>query len=183
MIIRLSLLSEVVAMAFDTIRVNKMRSALTVLGVVIGITSIVGMTSMIRGFDESLRDGVFVAVGDVNGDGIGDIIAGAGDGGSPRIVVVNGNTLLTDGAFAAVNAPLASFFSDDSLEAERTGVRVAVKDVDNDGLADIVTGSSKNQPARIRVFTGASITAGVPVAIQDLAPFNGFLMLNGIYVG
>ena len=33
-----------------------MRSALTVLGVVIGITSIVGMTAMIRGFDESLRD-------------------------------------------------------------------------------------------------------------------------------
>ena len=35
---------------------NKMRSALTVLGVVIGITSIVGMTSLIRGFDQSLRD-------------------------------------------------------------------------------------------------------------------------------
>ena len=30
--------------------------ALTVLGVVIGITSIVGMTAMIRGFDQSLRD-------------------------------------------------------------------------------------------------------------------------------
>jgi putative ABC transport system permease protein len=35
-----------------------MRSALTVLGVVIGITSIVGMTSLIRGFDESLRDSI-----------------------------------------------------------------------------------------------------------------------------
>ena len=43
-------------MAFDTVRTNKMRSGLTVLGVVIGITSIVGMTAMIRGFDESLRD-------------------------------------------------------------------------------------------------------------------------------
>jgi putative ABC transport system permease protein len=42
-------------MAFDTVRTNKMRSALTVLGVVIGITSIVGMTAMIRGFDQSLR--------------------------------------------------------------------------------------------------------------------------------
>ncbi len=53
---RLTLLAEVVAMALDTIRTNKMRSALTVLGVVIGITSIVGMTALIRGFDESLRD-------------------------------------------------------------------------------------------------------------------------------
>ena len=43
-------------MAFDTVRTNKMRSGLTVLGVVIGITSIVGMTAIIRGFDQSLRD-------------------------------------------------------------------------------------------------------------------------------
>ena len=56
MAIRIGLLSEVVAMAFDTVRTNKMRSGLTVLGVVIGITSIVGMTALIRGFDQSLRD-------------------------------------------------------------------------------------------------------------------------------
>jgi putative ABC transport system permease protein len=55
MTFRIALLWEVVAMAFDTLRTNKMRSGLTVLGVVIGITSIVGMTSMIRGFDQSLR--------------------------------------------------------------------------------------------------------------------------------
>jgi putative ABC transport system permease protein len=45
-------------MALDTLRTNKMRSALTILGVVIGITSIVGMTSLVRGFDESLRDSI-----------------------------------------------------------------------------------------------------------------------------
>jgi len=56
MTLRLALLWEVVAMAFDTVRTNKMRSGLTILGVVIGITSIVGMTAMIRGFDQSLRD-------------------------------------------------------------------------------------------------------------------------------
>ncbi len=58
MAIRVGLVKEVVAMAFDTVRTNKMRSGLTVLGVVIGITSIVGMTAMIRGFDESLRDSI-----------------------------------------------------------------------------------------------------------------------------
>ena len=56
MAIRLGLFIEVVVMALDTLRANKLRSALTVLGVVIGITSIVGMTAMIRGFDESLRE-------------------------------------------------------------------------------------------------------------------------------
>ena len=45
-------------MSIDTLRTSKMRSALTVLGVVIGITSIVGMTSLIRGFDQSLRDSI-----------------------------------------------------------------------------------------------------------------------------
>jgi putative ABC transport system permease protein len=46
----------VAVMALGTVRANKLRSGLTILGVVIGITSIVGMTSLIRGFDESLRD-------------------------------------------------------------------------------------------------------------------------------
>lgn len=52
---RAVLLREVVVMAMVTVRANKMRSALTILGVVIGITSIVGMTALIRGFDQSLR--------------------------------------------------------------------------------------------------------------------------------
>jgi putative ABC transport system permease protein len=56
--VRTGLLSEIIVMSFDTVRSNKMRSALTVLGVVIGITSIVGMTSLIRGFDQSFRDAI-----------------------------------------------------------------------------------------------------------------------------
>ncbi len=55
---RFALIKDTALMALDTLRVNKMRSALTVLGVVIGITSIVGMTALIRGFDESLRDSI-----------------------------------------------------------------------------------------------------------------------------
>ncbi|PYR68627.1 MAG: hypothetical protein DMF88_08570 [Acidobacteria bacterium] len=54
----LLLLREVVTLALDTLRTNKLRSALTILGVVIGITAIVGMTSLIRGFDQSLRDSI-----------------------------------------------------------------------------------------------------------------------------
>ena len=58
MALRTGLVKEVVVMAAETVRTNKMRSGLTVLGVVIGITSIVGMTALIRGFDESLRDSI-----------------------------------------------------------------------------------------------------------------------------
>ena len=53
---RWTLFNEIVTMAWDTLWSNKMRSALTVVGIVIGITSIVGVTSLLRGFDESLRD-------------------------------------------------------------------------------------------------------------------------------
>ena len=56
--VRAGLLSEIFVMSWDTLRGNKMRSALTVLGVVIGITSIVGTTSLLRGFDQSLRDSI-----------------------------------------------------------------------------------------------------------------------------
>jgi putative ABC transport system permease protein len=55
---QLALLRETAEMALDTLRSNKMRSALTVLGVVIGVMSIVGMTSLIRGFDSSLRNSI-----------------------------------------------------------------------------------------------------------------------------
>ena len=52
---RVGLLTEVLVMAVETLRSNKMRSALTVLGVVIGVTSIVGMTSLIRGFGDQME--------------------------------------------------------------------------------------------------------------------------------
>ena len=53
---RWGLFSEILAMSWDTIRSNKMRSGLTVLGIVIGITSIVGITSLLRGFEQSFKD-------------------------------------------------------------------------------------------------------------------------------
>jgi putative ABC transport system permease protein len=51
---RTGLLAEVLAMALQTLRANKLRSALTILGVVIGVTSIVGMTALVRGFGDQL---------------------------------------------------------------------------------------------------------------------------------
>jgi putative ABC transport system permease protein len=62
MAFRPGLLGEVVAMAVDTLRTNKMRSALTVLGVVIGVMSIVGVTSLLRGFGNSV-EALFMEIG------------------------------------------------------------------------------------------------------------------------
>jgi len=54
--VRWGLFSEILVMSWDTIRSNKLRSGLTVLGIVIGITSIVGITSLLRGFEQSFKD-------------------------------------------------------------------------------------------------------------------------------
>jgi putative ABC transport system permease protein len=51
-----ALFKDTALLALDTLRANKMRSGLTILGIVIGITSIVGMTSLIRGFDQSMQN-------------------------------------------------------------------------------------------------------------------------------
>jgi putative ABC transport system permease protein len=53
--LRSGLLAEIVGLAFDTLRANKLRSALTILGVVIGVTSIVAMTALIRGFGDQMQ--------------------------------------------------------------------------------------------------------------------------------
>lgn len=140
------------------------------------------MTADFFVFADVLRNGVYPGIGDLNGDGFGDLVFGAGPGGGPRVLVISGQTLLASGGGAAVAAPLANFFVNQD-QGDRGGVRIAVKYPPGNQLPVIVTGSGEGQsPALVRVYSSLG-NGGEPPASQDILPFGGFPTTSGIFVG
>ena len=116
-------------------------------------------------YGNDFAGGLFVAAGDVNGDGVPDIVTGADAGGGPRVQVFNGLT----------GRALSSFFAFDPTFSG--GVRVALQDIDGDGKADVVTGAGLGGGPAVRIFSGATN-----------APLDNFYVtdpdnLGGVYVG
>lgn len=92
-------------------------------------------------FSEAFRGGVNLAVGDVNGDGVEDIICGAGPGGGPQVRY-----------FTRSGGLLGQFFAYD--QAFRGGVNVASADIDG-GLrkySEIITAPASRGSSHVRIF-------------------------------
>ncbi|MDW8264397.1 MAG: Ig-like domain repeat protein, partial [Gemmataceae bacterium] len=117
-------------------------------------------------YDPRYRGGVSVAVGDVNGDGVPDIVTAAGPRGGPHVIAWSGANL----------SILASFYA----YAPRFlgGVRVAVGNFDADPAMEIVTGAGPGAGPHVRIF---DIVGGQ--AVQLPGPLGSFYAFSPSFRG
>ncbi len=110
-------------------------------------------------YDGNFRGGVNVACGDIEGDGIAEIITGSGVTGGPHVKVFNADGELKHETFAG-------------SASENTGATVAAVDVDGDGNKEVVAG---------RMGVGASSVIVFEVRENKLAYRSGFQAFEDEY--
>jgi RHS repeat-associated protein len=91
-------------------------------------------------YDARFSGGLSVAAADVDGDGVPDVITGAGAGGGPQVEVFSG----------ATGELIRSFFAFEPTF--RGGVSIAAADFNGDGRADLAVGAGAGGGPRVRVF-------------------------------
>lgn len=105
--------------------------------------------------DSRFRGGARAPLDDINGDGHADHLVGAGPGGGPQVLVVDGNALLRQRVVAAVNSP---------VERRRVAfVEGGATKSDNRGR----TVSEFGRVVRVRVTRASSRARGAPSVLSS----------------
>ena len=127
-----------------------------------------------------------MSAGDVDGDGFADLAFGGGPDGAPRVRIISGQGLMAVGTFSSLDqlvgtAEVGNFFAGDPNL--RGGVRVQLRDVDGDRLADLTVGSGQGEPGRATVYSAASLTTPSPAVARTQTLFGADPLADGVYVG
>ncbi|MCA9070890.1 MAG: FG-GAP repeat protein, partial [Planctomycetaceae bacterium] len=114
--------------------------------------------------------GVYVASGDVNGDGVADVITGPGPGGGPNVLAFTNTT----------TTPIVNFFAYGALF--NGGVRVASVDFDGDKFDDIITGAGPTGGQHVRIISSLVLTTfGTPTDLATFFPYDASFT-GGVFV-
>jgi hypothetical protein len=111
-----------------------------------------------------------VAMADVNGDGILDLIAGTGKGVSPEVAVYDGNNT-REGLFKTELARFAPFDAD-----FKGGVTVAGADIDGNAMSDnVIVGSGPGIESQVKVFSSTlpGESGKAPEVFSAFTPYPG----------
>ena len=111
--------------------------------------------------------GINVAVGDTDGDRIGELIAVAASGPSSHVVVRE---------IGGAQELLASFYAWQGYTGN--GIRVATADINGDGASDLILGAGPSGGTRVSIFRGRSF-----VMLEDFIGFDDPQGLGGVFVG
>jgi len=104
-------------------------------------------------YTSAFKGAVRVGTADINGDGVAEIITGAGPGGGPhvRAFAVVGAGLTESASFYAYDPAFCDIGIVDPDPTLCDGVYVGGGDVNGDGVAEIITGTNR-QGGPLRVF-------------------------------
>jgi hypothetical protein len=113
-------------------------------------------------------------MGDVNKDGVPDLVIGAGPGTAPWVEIYNGAYLARGQAVLLTPAFLAF------PSTVTAGVNVAVGDLNGDGYADVIVSQDAGGSSLVRIWSGATISANLTTAVSSLPNYvqfyaNGYL--------
>jgi len=111
---------------------------------------------------------VSVAMGDVDGDGILDLIVGSGKDHAPEVAAYAGAAIRGKGAFGTELARFQAFES-----AARGGVSVAVAQIDGTTSDNIIVGSGAGVPSEVKIYQSqlSSSRGAVPALFSSFKPY------------